>query len=501
MSAVSACRSRIHKMKKNRRVSEKRSGSNNVPPEMLTLFAKTQTTITSDTNPQNLSLTQKSDSKTQSVGEEKSKMNLMETLSKANIPISKDSSRKNLGTLGKRKLISYVDEKFKDDKLRNDKLDLIKQQIPTSSSVRIASSQDLPDFVHEGTTQPHTKRSDLMTIAQNLSKRKVQSTESSKTGKINYGETNQMPRCKSSGKQAVETLLCSSTKEKGPIQKHVLPSCMQYTCLRLIALILLFCAWIIVYAFPCLQFTYHVPVVKREMIESVAERISLKKTCQLMPHWWSDHKAFVGNIIESTRYFHALNLSMNQTEERFEIFEDENSIEILKPFNGQIFVIFGCVVLAFPILLLLMFLRCMSKEEDLIEEAMFDLAEISIFCVFSVIEFYMSSGAEIRAVMESMCVRYLERNIRINGYLKEKVYNICTDVKIEAYGFLSSGCIFLFLVFLFAIDLIILLKNAEAVESRKYLQMAACLHYDKTLKCVTESVLEGVSAQSAPLRK
>lgn len=54
-----------------------------------------------------------------------------------------------------------------------------------------------------------------------------------------------------------------------------------------------------------------------------------------MPHWWSDQKAFVGNIIETTRYFHALNLSMNQTEEHFEIFEDENSIEILKPFNGQ----------------------------------------------------------------------------------------------------------------------------------------------------------------------
>lgn len=54
------------------------------------------------------------------------------------------------------------------------------------------------------------------------------------------------------------------------------------------------------------------------------------------------------------------------------------------------FVIFGCVVLAFPILILLMFLRCMSEEEDLMEEAMFDLAEISIFCVFSVIEVNLS---------------------------------------------------------------------------------------------------------------
>ncbi|KAK6100334.1 putative integral membrane protein [Brugia pahangi] len=143
----------------------------------------------------------------------------------------------------------------------------------------------------------------------------------------------------------------------------------------------------------------------------------------------------------------------------------------------------------------------MSEEEDLMEEAMFDLVEISIFCVFSVIEFYMSSGAEIRAIMDSMCVRYLEHNIRINGFLKEKVYNICTDVKIEAYGFLSSGCIFLFLVFLFAIDLIILLKNAEEVESRKYLQMAACLHYDRPLKCMSKSVLEGVFIESTPNSK
>ncbi|KAK6100333.1 hypothetical protein QQG55_0235 [Brugia pahangi] len=73
-----------------------------------------------------------------------------------------------------------------------------------------------------------------------------------------------------------------------------------------------------------------------EMIESVAEKIPLKKTCRIMPHWWNDQKTFVRRIIETTRYFQALNLSMNQTEQHFEIFEDENTIKILKPFNGQI---------------------------------------------------------------------------------------------------------------------------------------------------------------------
>lgn len=29
----------------------------------------------------------------------------------------------------------------------------------------------------------------------------------------------------------------------------------------------------------------------------------------------------------------------------------------------------------------------------------------------------MSSGAEIRVIMDSVCVRYLERSIVINGYL------------------------------------------------------------------------------------
>lgn len=56
-----------------------------------------------------------------------------------------------------------------------------------------------------------------------------------------------------------------------------------------------------------------------------------------MLHWWSDQKAFVRSIIETTRYFKTLNLLMNQTDEHFEIFEDENIIKILKPFNGQMY--------------------------------------------------------------------------------------------------------------------------------------------------------------------
>uniref|UniRef100_A0A915PSX0 Uncharacterized protein n=1 Tax=Setaria digitata TaxID=48799 RepID=A0A915PSX0_9BILA len=216
-----------------------------------------------------------------------------------------------------------------------------------------------------------------------------------------------------------------------------------------------------------------------ETIQSVATTIPMKETCRLMPHWWSNQKEFVEGIIGTTRYFQALNSSFNQTGERFEIFMDEKTIEILKPFNGQLFVIFGCVVLAFPILLLLMFLRCMSEEEDLMEEAMFDLVEISIFCVFSVIQFYMSSAAEIRAVMDSMCIRYLERSIRIDGFLVDTI--IYESLAAGSFPFPCYGTC----------------NNAEQVESRKYLQMAACLHYDKPLKYMSKSVMEGVFAEPA----
>ncbi|KAL4002936.1 hypothetical protein ACH3XW_5530 [Acanthocheilonema viteae] len=239
-----------------------------MPPDIPILFANTQTTIASDTNPQNLSSTQKSDSKTQSVEEAESKpMNVIKASSKTGNFFSKKPDINILKTVGKQKLINHVEKKFTNDKLN--KLDSIKHEIPTSSSVLLASSQDLPDFVQGGPASPLTKRIDLP-IAQNLPKREAQSTELLKAGKINYGETTQLSQQKSSG-----------------------------------------------------------------MIDSVTEKIPLGKTCRIMPHWWSDQKAFVGNIIETTRYFNALNLSMNQTEKHFEIFDDENTIEILKPFNGQ----------------------------------------------------------------------------------------------------------------------------------------------------------------------
>uniref|UniRef100_A0A0R3S0I2 Pannexin_like domain-containing protein n=1 Tax=Elaeophora elaphi TaxID=1147741 RepID=A0A0R3S0I2_9BILA len=516
---VCACPSHISNMRNNREAAEKRNANNDVlPSDMLTIIGNTQTsTIISDINPKNFSITEKLDSKrTQSVEEKMESINLTEASSESDeFNVIQKPSENILETNGKQKLTVYEEELTK-GKLRKNKLDSIKQQIPTSSLLNIASNQDLPDFAQEGAAPPLTKHVDLKPISRKLSK-KVKSTESLKTAKINYGETDQLSQQKS---------FAYNTAEKGPIPNYFLPSCILYTFIRLIALILLFCALIIVYAFPCLRFTYHIPVIKGGMIESVAEKIPLRKTCRLMPHWWSDQKAFVGSIIETTRYFQALNLSMNQTEEHFEIFEDKNTIEILKPFNGQIFVIIGCIVLAFPILLLLMLLRCMSEEEDLMEEAMFDLAEISIFCV----------NVKLCVTDNFIChqeqkfeLSWIQRvpgiwNLVLKStgtWYKEKVYNICTDVKIEAYSFLSSGSIFLFLVFLFAIDLIILLKieimmtdlqinrdltnvhlqNAEEVESRKYLQMAACLHYDKTLKCMTESVLEGVSVESVLLRK
>lgn len=209
-----------------------------------------------------------------------------------------------------------------------------------------------------------------------------------------------------------------------------------------------------------------------------------------MPQWWASQQEFVEKILRNTRYYQILNETMEKEGKRFDLFEDAETVKLLQPYNGQMFVIFGCVILAFPILFLLMFMRCFSGEEDLMEEAMFDLVEISIFSVFAVVEFYMAAGAEIRAVMESLCARYLERGIKIKGFMRERVYNICNNVDIEAYGFIASGAIFLFLVFLFAVDLIILLKNAERIKSQKYLQMAACLHYGKTFERMTKSIRE-----------
>lgn len=66
-----------------------------------------------------------------------------------------------------------------------------------------------------------------------------------------------------------------------------------------------------------------------------------------MPQWWRDQKAFVGSIMESTRYFEALNVSLNETGQRFDIFENENTIQILKPFNGQMLVSFTSIQITF----------------------------------------------------------------------------------------------------------------------------------------------------------
>ncbi|EFO22496.1 hypothetical protein LOAG_05989 [Loa loa] len=230
----------------------------------------------SDTSQQSvskvLSSTQKSDSeKTQSMEELESKtMHLTEISSKAE-EFSKKPSKHGLETLEKDKSITCVEEKFDNEKFRDDKLNPIKHHIPTKSSMRITVHRDLPDFTREETASSFTKQNDPKPIAYNLSKRKVKTAEPLKTEKISYrGENNRLSQHQNS-----------------------------------------------------------------EMIKSIAEKIPMNKTCRLTPHWWNDQEAFVGNIIETTRYFQALNLSMNQTEQRFEIFEDENTVKILKPFNGQ----------------------------------------------------------------------------------------------------------------------------------------------------------------------
>ncbi|VDM13463.1 unnamed protein product [Wuchereria bancrofti] len=238
----------------------------------------TNAEISSDRSQQStskiLSLTQeKTDSEqTQSMEEIESKtMNLTEISSKADELLSKTSSKDILETSKEQKLNNHVkEEKFSKKEFRDDKLNVINYQIPTSSSVGTIGNQVLPDFAQVGMTPLLAKHNDLKPIAQNLSRRKVKSVEPLKTEKIS-SETNRLPHRKNF-----------------------------------------------------------------EMIESVAEKIPLRKTCRIMPHWWNDQKAFVGRIIETTRYFQALNLSMNQTEQHFEIFEDENTIKILEPFNGQI---------------------------------------------------------------------------------------------------------------------------------------------------------------------
>lgn len=56
-----------------------------------------------------------------------------------------------------------------------------------------------------------------------------------------------------------------------PTQQHFFPSCFQFTILRLLALALLSCAWVIVLVFPCLRFTYHVPILLRGSFFSQTE--------------------------------------------------------------------------------------------------------------------------------------------------------------------------------------------------------------------------------------
>ncbi|VDN44910.1 unnamed protein product [Gongylonema pulchrum] len=161
----------------------------------------------------------------------------------------------------------------------------------------------------------------------------------------------------------------------------------------MLAFALLLCAWVIVFAFPCIRFTYYVPIWLRGNLQVMAETIPLSQTCGFRPRWWGEQQAFVEQILRHTRYYRLLSNAIQRIHQRFELFSDQETVDLIKPFNGQLlafcvskFVIFGCVILAFPILLLLMFMRCFSEQEDLMEEAMFDLVEISIFSVFAVVQ-------------------------------------------------------------------------------------------------------------------
>ncbi|EJW81475.1 hypothetical protein WUBG_07616, partial [Wuchereria bancrofti] len=173
---------------------------------MFVQNTNTNAEISSDRSQQStskiLSLTQeKTDSEqTQSMEEIESKtMNLTEISSKADELLSKTSSKDILETSKEQKLNNHVkEEKFSKKEFRDDKLNVINYQIPTSSSVGTIGNQVLPDFAQVGMTPLLAKHNDLKPIAQNLSRRKVKSVEPLKTEKIS-SETNRLPHRKNFG--------------------------------------------------------------------------------------------------------------------------------------------------------------------------------------------------------------------------------------------------------------------------------------------------------------
>uniref|UniRef100_A0A0M3IMI0 Transmembrane protein n=1 Tax=Ascaris lumbricoides TaxID=6252 RepID=A0A0M3IMI0_ASCLU len=182
------------------------------------------------------------------------------------------------------------------------------------------------------------------------------------------------------------------------------PTCFQFTLLRLSAMALLITAWAIMIFFPCVYLEYS-EIYTTNISEWKSLKRMITETCPADPLWWVEETEFINSIISQSSYYKTLNSSNEQLQRR--LYESERAESIRYPLNGQKFVISGCLLLAFPILISIMCFRCSFQGDDFMEEGMLDIVEIALFIVFSVVEGYLSSAVEIGLFWTEICHLYV----------------------------------------------------------------------------------------------
>ncbi|VDM40554.1 unnamed protein product [Toxocara canis] len=246
------------------------------------------------------------------------------------------------------------------------------------------------------------------------------------------------------------------------------PTCFQFTLLRLSAMMLLLAAWSTMIFFPCVHLEY-TQVASANISDRHQMEMTIEQTCPADPLWWVEETIFINDVISQSSYYKTL----NETNEKLEkqLYETDRAESIRYPLNGQKFVISGCLLLSFPLLISIMVFRCTFQGDDFMEEAMLDIVQIALFIVFAVVE------------------------------TKKEVFDVCTKAKMVPYGIITAGIIFIILALIFSIDFIILLKHSERLEAQKFLLMAVSLRKEMGLEGMNISIQQELESYKAAMEK
>ncbi|KHN81042.1 hypothetical protein Tcan_17956 [Toxocara canis] len=274
------------------------------------------------------------------------------------------------------------------------------------------------------------------------------------------------------------------------------PTCFQFTLLRLSAMMLLLAAWSTMIFFPCVHLEY-TQVASANISDRHQMEMTIEQTCPADPLWWVEETIFINDVISQSSYYKTL----NETNEKLEkqLYETDRAESIRYPLNGQKFVISGCLLLSFPLLISIMVFRCTFQGDDFMEEAMLDIVQIALFIVFAVVEGYLSSAVELRLFWKEICHLYVAAFDA--DETKKEVFDVCTKAKMVPYGIITAGIIFIILALIFSIDFIILLKHSERLEAQKFLLMAVSLRKEMGLEGMNISIQQELESYKAAMEK